>query len=72
MKTHWAVQGLYIKETKYQKSHNVGFPVKLCPTCNRAWEKHYKEIQYNLDFPKRGLRKKECKFCKINTLQENH
>ena len=63
MKLNWAVQTAYIKK-RPERSLNVGFSVRLCPTCDRAWEKHYKEIQYNLDFPKRGLVERECKFCK--------
>ncbi len=59
---HWAVQGYHIK--KYEKSQGKGFTVRLCPTCNKAWESHYKDIMILLDFPKRGLKEKVCKFCK--------
>lgn len=61
---HWAVQTYHIKQQKYERTHNKGFTVKLCPTCNNVWEKHFKEIMVHTDFPRRGLREKECKYCK--------
>jgi len=63
-KLHWTIPGPFIKEYHYQKLHNTGFPVKLCPECNKAWEMNHKEPMIHLDFPKRGLRPKICPFCK--------
>ena len=47
---------------KHQEN-NSQFAVKLCLSCNHAWEKDAGKTIIHLGFPKYALRRKTCGIC---------
>ena len=45
------------------QENNTQFAVKLCLSCNHAWEKDAGKTIIHLGFPKYALRKKTCGIC---------